>query len=166
MENIKEREELVKKVKEKILCEIKREQKRLFGEICYQCSDIDNYECFPFDTEEDIKLNKENVFSIVDRCSYDLTALSALEIYIEYEGTFLSVYRAEGDSAIYKITEEELNIMLDDNFNVVYRFLYHMDNEKIYNFGIYLSDKYFAKKIIGIFDYLEYRQNKEDSKCQ
>lgn len=139
------REELVKKVKEKILKE------------------IENYE---------IKI-KKNLLNIANKEINDETKqdweylieksfyLLRLKEYINEVGTFMRYEKLDykNDVAIYQINIEYLNIWLEKDFYFVSNFLFAIED----GLNIYtaLDDRYFGYEFTDAFSVIKYREKQE-----
>lgn len=141
VENTKEREELVAKVKAKILAEIEEEWQRYVADI----------------RSEEIIIPEEELGASIDLCAFAITALAALREFISSPRTFMWVSKYVGDeAAYYQCPGEILSIMLKDEFKVAARFVCHSLDDGDYNFEKYLRDNIFGFKMVTAMDTILY----------
>lgn len=132
------REEKVKKLKTKILKEIEQESNRIKAEI----DDSEEFEEFEF-------LNSL------------LFALFKLKRYVEKEYSFMN-YEAqylEADIIIYTISEENLDIWLQEEYYFVGNFLIKAE-ENSFNVFPLLNDHYFGHHFTNILDKIIFSERK------
>ncbi len=136
----KARLEKVNKVKNKILAEIEKELKFL---------------------EKDIKTSslEENYEDYV-YCVRQSFSLFALKDYIKGKYTFMDWEKMTDELIVYKVSDEQLNIFLQEEFYFVIIFLMKME-EKGFNVFPFLTDKYFGYRFIPVIEAVRYRQRRE-----
>ncbi len=138
----KARLEKVNKVKNKILAEIEKELKFL---------------------EKDIKTSslEENYEDYV-YCVRQSFSLFALKDYIKGKYTFMDWEKMTDELIVYKVSDEQLNIFLQEEFYFVIIFLMKME-EKGFNVFPFLTDKYFGYRFIPVIEAVRYRQRIDSS---
>lgn len=117
-------------------------------------TDIDNRldEC----KEVDIRNLSDELFQ--DYLNYGF-ALLKLGEYIENKYTFM-LYTAideKADYISYVITDENIDIWLQDNYNFISNYLYDVEEHDFDVFAI-LNESYFAYEFTSYFDTLSYRK--------
>ena len=128
------REEKVRKLKIKILAEIEKELEFAKEEIKV-CT-------IPFEV-----LVKRS-FALLNLKEY----ISDEYAFMDYEAKYTDI-----DTVVYKVSDECLNVWLQDDYHFVWNFLYQAE-ERQYNIFNMLNDKYFAHNFTNIYDFIYYEK--------
>lgn len=128
------REEKVSKLKIKILAEIEKEHNYL--------------KCLMFDDDDYFDEHLEQYYQ-----------LTQLKYYIQAEDTFFCYEMMSDvhDCIVYQISDQDLNIWLQDDYSFVHSFLTEMfDNP--WNLFKRLNDKYFGYHFTNFFEKIAYEE--------
>ena len=128
------REEKVRKLKIKILAEIEEELEFIKEELKV-CT-------IPFE------VFVKRSFALLNLKEY----ISGEYAFMDYEAKYIDI-----DTVIYKISDECLNVWLQDDYYFVGNFLYQA-KERQYNIFNMLNDKYFAHNFTNIYDFIAYQK--------
>lgn len=118
--------------------------------------------------EKELKLLKEDIEAIIPEENYEYYvycikqsfSLFALKDYINSKYTFMDWEAMNDEFVVYKISDEQLNIFLQDEFSFVIIFLMKVE-EKGFNVFSFLTDRYFGYHFIPIIETVRYRQRRE-----
>ena len=135
------REEKIKKLKTKILVEIEKYSKR---------------------THEGIKqylINNENVLEDWNFIIAEEFFLLRLKEFIEQPGLFQSFEARYGDKdiIIYQVSDEDLNIWLQENYDFTLNFLCKTVYKGFYDVYEILNDSFFGYNFTNIIDKIQYQ---------
>lgn len=142
------REEKIKKLKEKIYSEIENISKRNRKEM-RQLLLVDN-------TGEYFEENW-NFLIAREFC------LERLREYISSDFAFQTIeaeYPAH-DLVIYQVSDEYLNIWLQDDYNFTLSFLGEIKDRKTFDVYEILNDRYFGYEFVSAFEVVKYRKEHE-----
>lgn len=136
------RREKVEKVKNKILSEI---YERLYA------------------YKRRIQQNTEISDEEFDYCVRKSFALLELKKYLLNDNCFMSYEAKYGDKdiVIYMVSEKELNIWAQKNYNFVFNFLRKVE-ENEYNVYPLLNDRFFGYNFTDAFDHILYDENERE----
>lgn len=102
-------------------------------------------------------------FNVVESSIERLYVLKHLVEFLQDESTFMQalVCDLDVDAVIYQVSDEKLNIILQDDFDFVGEFL---STQRLYgcNFAHMLTEKFFANEFISVMEMALYRQRQED----
>ena len=142
------REEKVKKLKEKIYSEIENISNRTRKEM-HQLLLVDN-------TSEYFE---ENWDFLIARAF----CLARLKEYISSDFAFqtIEVERPVYDLVIYQVSDEYLNIWLQDDYNFALSFLGKIEDGKTVDVYEILNDSYFGYEFVSAFEVIKYRKEHE-----
>lgn len=126
------REEKVNRLKSKIIAEIEK----TCGSLKYLMFDDDDY---------------------FDECLEQYYQLTQLKKYIQAEDTFLgyTMMSEAHDRIVYWISDEDLNIWLQNDYHFANYFLIEMSNQP-WNLFEKLNDKYFGYHFTNFFEKMSY----------
>ena len=143
------REEKIKKLKEKIYSEIDDITKRTMREMLVLLSD-------GIDKNEELK--KDWDFLVTREF-----CLARLREYINSDFAFQTIeaeYPAH-DLVIYQVSDEYLNIWLQDDYNFTLSFLGEIKDRKTFDVYEILNDRYFGYEFVSAFEVIKYRKEHE-----
>lgn len=135
------REKKIKKLKTKILAEIDKYAER---------------------THEDIKqylINNENILEDWNLMITEEFSLLKLKEFIEQPELFQSIearYEKE-DIIIYQVSDEDINIWLQEDYNFTHNFLFKIEHEGFCDVYEILNDRFFGYNFTNIFDKIQYK---------
>ena len=120
--------------------------------------------------EKELKLLKEDIEAIIPEENYEYYvycikqsfSLFALKDYINSKYTFMDWEAMNDEFVVYKISDEQLNIFLQDEFSFVIIFLMKVE-EKGFNVFPLLTDAYFGYRFIPVIETVRYRQRIDNS---
>lgn len=117
--------------------------------------------------EKELKLLKEEIESGISEeyyvyCIKQSFSLFALKDYINSKYTFMDWEAMNDEFVVYKISDEQLNIFLQDEFSFVIIFLMKVE-EKGFNVFPLLTDAYFGYRFIPVIETVRYRQRIDNS---
>ena len=141
------REEKIKRLKEKIYSEIDDITKRLRREM-YQLLFVDNTDEY---FEDDWEYLISNGFYLIKLKEYIDNPMVFQTIIAEYK---------DDDIVIYQVSDENLDIWLQDDFNFVLTFINNMEFRERRNVYEILNDKYFEYNFVSIFEKVRLKQKK------
>lgn len=115
--------------------------------------------------EKELKLLKEDIEAIIPEENYEYYvycikqsfSLFALKDYINSKYTFMDWEAMNDEFVVYKISDEQLNIFLQDEFSFVIIFLMKVE-EKGFNVFPLLTDAYFGYRFVPVIETVRYRQ--------
>lgn len=139
------REEKIKKLKEKIYSEIDDITKRIRREI-YQLLFVDNTDEY-FEDDWEYLISKG--FYLIKLKEYIDNPMVFQTIIAEYK---------DDDIVIYQVSDENLDIWLQDDFNFVLTFVNNMEFRERRNVYEILNDKYFEYDFVSIFEKVRLKQ--------
>ena len=140
------REEKIEKLKEKIYSEIDDITKRTMREMLVLLSD-------GIDKNEELK--KDWDFLVTREF-----CLARLRDFISDNSAFQTIeteYPAR-DLVIYQVSDEYLNIWLQDDYNFALSFLSEIEFGKVYDVYEILNDRYFGYEFVSAFEAVIYRE--------
>ena len=143
------REEKIEKLKEKIYSEIDNITKRTRREMRALLSE-------GIDKNEELK--KDWDFLVTREF-----CLARLREYINSDFAFQTIeaeYPAR-DLVIYQVSDEYLNIWLQDDYNFALSFLSEIEFGKVYDVYEILNDRYFGYEFVSAFEAVIYRKEHE-----
>ena len=143
------REEKIKKLKEKIYSEIDNVTKRTIREMRALLSD-------GIDKNEELK--KDWDFLVTREF-----CLARLRDFISDNSAFQTIeaeYPAH-DIVIYQVSDEYLNIWLQDDYNFTLSFLGEIKDRKTFDVYEILNDRYFGYEFVSAFEIIKYRKEHE-----
>lgn len=84
--------------------------------------------------------------------------LSRLREYIGEDNTFMDYHAKYGetDTIIYIVSDMDLNIWLQENYNFPFNLLCKMEEEKLYDVFPLLDDEFFGYEFTSIYDRARY----------
>lgn len=135
------REEKINRLKDKIFAEIDKCTKRI---------------------KEDIKqylINNEDDLEDWDFIITEEFSLLRLKEFLESEYSFNSIEARyeKDDIIIYQISDEDLNIWLQEDYNFTLNFLSKIEHEGFYDVYQILNDRFFGYEFTNIFDKIQYK---------
>ena len=143
------REEKIKKLKEKIYSEIDNISKRTRKEMLALLSEgIDKNEEFKKDW--DFLVTRE--FCLARLREYISSGFAFQTIETEYPAR---------DLVIYQVSDEYLNIWLQDDYNFTLSFLGEIKDRKTFDVYEILNDRYFGYEFVSAFEVIKYRKEHE-----
>ena len=143
------REEKIKKLKEKIYSEIDNITKRTRREMRALLSD-------GIDKNEELK--KDWDFLVTREF-----CLARLRDFISDKSAFQTIeseYPVH-DLVIYQVSDEYLNIWLQDDYNFTLSFLGEIKDRKTFDVYGILNDRYFGYEFVSAFEVIKYRKEHE-----
>lgn len=136
------RKNKIEKLKEKILAEIKKETKKLHNNM------------------EQYLINRGDDLSIWNYMITKEFSLLRLKEFIEQPEAFQSfeVRYDDKDIIIYKVSDEDLNIWLQESYNFTFNFLCKVMHEGFYDVYEILNDRFFGYEFTNIIDKIQHQE--------
>lgn len=136
------RKKKIEKIKEKILTEIEKETKKLHENM------------------EQYLINREDDLSIWNCMITKEFSLLRLKEFVEQPELFQSFEARYGnkDIIIYRVSDEDLNIWLQEDYNFTFNFLCKIIHEGFSDVYDILSDGFFGYKFTNIIDKILYQE--------
>lgn len=136
------RKEKIEKLKAKILVEIDKNTKKIHENM------------------KQYLINREDNLSIWNHLITEEFSLLRLKEFIEQPELFQSfeVRYDDKDIIIYQISDEDLNIWLQEDYDFTFNFLYKITYEGFSDVYEILSDRFFGYKFTNIIDKIQYQE--------